>query len=173
MYNGGSTMKTFKQKSITVLGQPLQVGDVAPEFNVVDNKLDPAYLSNYKAKTIVLNVVPSLDTGVCSLQTRTINQRLSNYPELLVITLSNDLPFAQRRWCGAEGLNNIITLSDYQQCDFGWKYGVLIEELRLLARSVFVLNSKREVVYVEYLDEMANHPNYDKLFQFLDTYQPR
>jgi thiol peroxidase len=166
-------MKTFKQKPITVLGQPLQIGDIAPEFNVVDNKLEAAHLSDYKTKTLVLNVVPSLDTGVCSLQTRTINQRLSNYPELLVITLSNDLPFAQRRWCGAEGLNNIITLSDYQQCDFAWKYGVLIEELRLLARSVFVLNSKREVVYVEYLDEMSNHPNYDKLFQFLDTYQPR
>lgn len=163
-------MKTFKQKPITVLGQPLKVGDIAPEFNVVDNKLEAAHLSDYKSKTIVLNVVPSLDTGVCSLQTRTINQKLSNYPDLLVLTISNDLPFAQRRWCGAEGLNNIITLSDYQQLDFAWKYGVHIEELRLLARSVFVLNSKREVVYVEYLDEMANHPNYEALFQFLDTY---
>lgn len=164
-------MKTFKQKSITVLGQPLKVGDHAPEFNVVDNKLEAAHLSDFKSKTLVLNVVPSLDTGVCSLQTRTINQRLSTYPNLTVLTLSNDLPFAQRRWCGAEGLNNIITLSDYQQLDFAWKYGVHIEELRLLARSVFVLNSKRQVVYVEYLDEMSNHPNYDALFQFLDQYQ--
>ncbi|MCU0104772.1 thiol peroxidase [Acholeplasma vituli] len=163
-------MKTFKQKPITVLGQPLKVGDLAPEFNVVDNNLEAKHLSDFKTETIVLNVVPSLDTGVCSLQTRKINEQLASYKDITVLTISNDLPFAQRRWCGAEGLDNIITLSDYQQLDFAWKYGVHIEELRLLARSVFVLNENREVVYVEYLDEMSQHPNYDQLFAFLNGF---
>lgn len=161
-------MKTMKQDPITVIGEPLQVGDKALDFVVVNNSLkEVSFFANYKKQYTLISVVPSLDTSVCDLQTRTINERLSNYKDMDFITISNDLPFAQKRWCGAHGLD-ITTLSDHKLLDFAKKYGVLIEELRLLARAVFVLDHNRKVIYVEYLDEMSNHPNYDKLFTFLD-----
>ncbi|MDY0210112.1 MAG: thiol peroxidase [Acholeplasma sp.] len=161
-------MKTFKQGPITVLGQVQTLNGIAPNFSALNTNLEKVALNSFKEKYIILNVVPSLDTGVCSLQTRTINEKLASYEDLVVLTISNDLPFAQKRWCGAEGLDNIITLSDHLDLDFAMKYGVLIKELRLLARSVFVLNEKRAIIYVEYLDEMSEHPNYDKLFEFLN-----
>ena len=111
--------------------------------------------------------MPSLDTSVCDLQSRTVNKDLADRDDVLVITISNDLPFAQSRWCGNAGLENIITLSDHRNLDFANKYGVNIKELRLLARSAFVLDEKRKIVYLEYLDEMTNHLNYDKLINFV------
>lgn len=162
-------MKTMKNNPITVLGEPLQIGDKALDFIAVDNNLNEvSFFANFKREFTLISVVPSLDTSVCDIQTRTINERLSSYKNLDFITISNDLPFAQKRWCGSNGLE-ITTLSDHKLLDFGMKYGVLIKELRLLARSIFVLDHHRKVVYVEYLDEMSNHPNYDKLFNFLDT----
>lgn len=161
-------MKTFKNNRITVLGTPQKVGMVAPDFTVLNKSLEPTHLSDFKENFVVLNVVPSLDTSVCSLQTRTINEHLASFKDMVVLTISNDLPFAQARYCGAEGLDKIVTLSDYKDLDFANKYGVLIQELRLLARSVFVLNKKREIIYLEYLDEMTNHPNYEALFAFLE-----
>ncbi|CCV64052.1 similar to peroxiredoxin [Alteracholeplasma palmae J233] len=160
-------MKTFKGKKITVLGSVKAVGDIAPDFTVLNSELEPASLSDYKEKYIVLNVVPSLDTSVCDLQTRTVNQELADNKDTLVLTISNDLPFAQSRWCGNSGIDNVITLSDYKDLDFANKYGVLIEENRLLARAIFVLNEKREIIYLEYLDEMGKHPNYDSLIEFM------
>ncbi len=161
-------MKTMKGNPVTVLGNPLKVGDKALDFTAVDNDLNEvSFFSNFKNLHTLISVVPSLDTSVCDMQTRTINERLANYKNLDFITISNDLPFAQKRWCGANGLN-IHTLSDHKHLDFAMKYGVLIEELRLLARAVFVLDENRKVIYVEYLDEMSKHPNYDKLFEFLD-----
>jgi thiol peroxidase len=103
------------------------------------------------------------------MQTRQINEKLADLKDTTILTISNDLPFAQARWCGAAGLDNILTLSDYQTLDFANKYGVNIVGLRLLARSVFVLNEQREVIYVEYLNEMTNHPNYSQLFDFIET----
>lgn len=161
-------MKTMKGNPVTVLGNPLKVGDKALDFTAVDNDLNEvSFFSNFKNQHTLISVVPSLDTSVCDMQTRTINERLANYKNLDFITISNDLPFAQKRWCGANGLN-IHTLSDHKHLDFAMKYGVLIEELRLLARAVFVLDENKKVIYVEYLDEMSKHPNYDKLFEFLD-----
>src|SRR5690554_2806124 len=161
-------MKTMKKEPITVLGEPLSVGDKALNFVAVDNNLkEVSFFSNFKKDYTLISVVPSLDTSVCDMQTRTINERLASYKDLDFITISNDLPFAQKRWCGANGLN-IHTLSDHKHLDFAMKYGVLIEELRLLARAVFVLDENKKVIYVEYLDEMSKHPNYDKLFEFLD-----
>lgn len=161
-------MKTMKKEPITVLGEPLKVSDKALDFIAVDNNLkEVSFFSNFKRDYTLISVVPSLDTSVCDLQTRTINERLANYKDLDFITISNDLPFAQKRWCGSHGLE-IHTLSDHKLLDFGMKYGVLIKELRLLARAVFILDHDRKVIYVEYLDEMSNHPNYDKLFNFLD-----
>lgn len=160
-------MKTFKGKPVTLLGETKKVGDLAPDFKALTIKNEVARLSDYKSRYIVLNVVPSLDTTVCDLQGRTVNKELAGRDDIMVLTLSNDLPFAQARWCGNPGLENVITLSDHYDLDFANQYGVHIKELRLLARSVFVLNEKREVIYVEYVDEMTNHIKYDDLIQFV------
>ncbi|MDD3067976.1 MAG: thiol peroxidase [Acholeplasmataceae bacterium] len=160
-------MKTFKQNPITVLGDVKKVGDIAPNFKALSQGLEEMSLSDYKTKYIVLNVVPSLDTSVCSMQTRRVNQDLVSREDVTVLTISNDLPFAQSRWCGNAGLDNVITLSDHRELDFANKYGTNIKELRLQARSVFVLDEKRKILYLEYLDEMTEHLNYDKLTEFV------
>lgn len=160
-------MKTFKQNPITVLGDVKKVGDIAPDFKAISQGLEEMSLSDYKSKYIVLNVVPSLDTSVCSMQTRRVNQDLVSREDVTVLTISNDLPFAQSRWCGNAGLDNVITLSDHRELDFANKYGTNIKELRLQARSVFVLDEKRKILYLEYLDEMTEHLNYDKLTEFV------
>ena len=161
-------MKTMHDNPITVLGNELKVGDHAPDFKLVNNSLEEVHLSDFKKDYVLLSVVPSLDTSVCDFQTRNINEKLASFKNVDFVTVSMDLPFAQKRCCGAAGLD-ITTLSDYQHADFGLKYGTLIKELRLLARSVFVLDKDRKVVYVEYLSEMTNHPNYDKLVGFLSS----
>jgi len=160
-------MKTFKQNPITVLGDVKKVGDIAPNFKALSQGLEEMSLRDYKSKYIVLNVVPSLDTSVCSMQTRRVNQDLVSREDVTVLTISNDLPFAQSRWCGNAGLENVITLSDHRELDFANKYGTNIKELRLQARSVFVLDEKRKILYLEYLDEMTEHLNYDKLTEFV------
>lgn len=160
-------MKTMKGNPITVSGNVLKVGDQAVDFKVTANDLKDINLSDFKKPYVLLNVVPSLDTSVCDLQTRKINESLASFENVDVLTISNDLPFAQKRWCGASGLN-ITTLSDYKYLDFAHKYGVLIEEHRLLARSVFVLDENRKVIYVEYLDEMSKHPDYYQLIDFIN-----
>lgn len=160
-------MKTFKNNPITVLGDVKKVGDIAPSFKALTQGLEVKELKDFKENYLVLNVVPSLDTGVCDAQTRQVNESLVERDDLLVITISNDLPFAQARWCGNAGLDQVVTLSDYIDLDFANKYGTYIKELRLQARSIFVLNEKREIVYLEYVDEMTNHLNYDKLINFV------
>lgn len=161
-------MKTMKQKPITVLGRVLKVGDIAEDFKAHKQDFSVFHLNDVERPYVVISSVPSLDTSVCSLQTRTINERLTRNPNVLVITISNDLPFAQKRWCGQEGLD-VLTLSDHKYLDFAYKFGVLIDEMRLLARAVFVLNKNHEVLYVEYLDEMSEHPNYDVLIEFVEN----
>ena len=160
-------MKTFKGKPITLLGDAKKVGDIAPDFKALSIKNESKNLSDFKSSYIVLNVVPSLDTTVCDMQARTVNKELTDRDDVLVITISNDLPFAQSRWCGNSGLNNVITLSDYLDLDFGNKYGTNIKELRLQARSVFVLDHNRKILYVEYVDEMSSHLNFDELISFV------
>lgn len=160
-------MKTFKNIPITLLGTTQKVGNKAPNFKAVGQDLSERQLTDFTAPYIVLNVVPSLDTGVCDMQTRTVNQDLVSRDDVLVITISNDLPFAQKRWCGNAGLNNVITLSDHRDLDFSNKYGTNIKENRLQARSVFVLDEKRNIIYLEYLDEMTHHINYDSLINFV------
>lgn len=162
-------MKTFKNKPITVLGDVKKVGDLAPNFKAISQSLEEKQLSDYTNPYIVLNVVPSLDTSVCDMQTRRVNEALVRREDVLVITISNDLPFAQARWCGNAGLSSVITLSDHRDLDFANRYGTNIKELRLQMRSVFVLNPKREIVYIEYLDEMTHHLDYDKLIKFVEA----
>ncbi len=160
-------MKTSKGKPITLLGVEKYIGDAAPNFTALNVNSEVKHLSNYKSRYIILNVVPSLDTTVCDRQTRTVNKELAERNDVTVLTISNDLPFAQARWCGNSGIDNVITLSDYLDLDFGNKYGTNIKELRLQARSVFVLDEHRKIVYLEYVDEMSQHLDFDNLLSFV------
>lgn len=162
-------MKLFKKQPVHVIGNVLKIGDHAPNFKATNNQLEDVSLDNYTSDYIIINVIPSLDTSVCTIQSRTINTQLSALKDTTILTLSNDLPFAQKRWCGQEGLDNMITLSDYKYLDFAYKYGVLIEEHRLLARSVFVLDAARKIIYAEYVDNMSLEPNYEALFKVLES----
>lgn len=154
-------MVTFKGKEVTLSGNKLEVGQQAPEFNLTATDLTKKTLADFGDKIKLISVVPSVDTGVCDMQTRKFNQEVSG-DDVVVITVSMDLPFAQARWCGASGFEHVITLSDYADKQFGQDYGVLINELQLLLRSVFVLDRDNKITYVEYLDEVSSHPNYEK-----------
>ncbi|MEY9868697.1 thiol peroxidase [Peribacillus sp. B2I2] len=152
---------TFKNNPITLVGPELKVGDKAPDFTVLANDLSPVTLSDSKGSVRIISVVPSVDTGVCDAQTRKFNEEAAKLGNVKVLTISNDLPFAQKRWCAASGLDNVQVLSDHRDLSFGEAYGVVMQELRLLARSVFVVNSNDEITYVEYVGEGTNHPNYE------------
>ena len=136
---------TFKGNPMTLLGPDVKVGDAAPDFQVVDNGLQPVTLTSAKGKVQLIAVVPSLDTPVCDTMTRKFNEEAAKLPaDVAVYTISLDLPFAQKRWCGNAGIEKVQTLSDYQERSFGLAYGVLIKELKLLARSVFVIDKDRQ-----------------------------
>jgi thiol peroxidase len=149
-------------KPMALAGWPVEVGDRAPEFNLLDNDLVEKSIADYKGKILIISAVASLDTSVCDLQTRRFNQAATALSQdVMVLTVSMDLPFAQKRWCAASGLDNVITLSDHRHGSFGWAYGVLIEELRLLARSVFVVDREGIIRYVQLVDELSEEPDYD------------
>ncbi|MGJ7920422.1 thiol peroxidase [Neobacillus sp. LXY-4] len=152
---------TFKGNPVTLLGQEVKVGDKAPNFSVLANDLSEVTLENSKGSVRLVSVVPSLDTGVCDAQTRRFNEEATKLGNVKVLTVSVDLPFAQKRWCGAAGIENVQTLSDHRDLSFGEAYGVAIQELRLLARAVFVIDSNDVVTYAEYVSEATNHPNYE------------
>ncbi|MGT2799885.1 thiol peroxidase [Streptococcus marmotae] len=154
-------MTTFIGKPVTLVGPQLRVGDKAPDFVLMANDLTLKSLNDFGKKCKVISVIPSIDTGICDAQTRRFNEELAGLDNLVVITVSADLPFAQARWCGAAGLDGVITLSDYYDHAFGKAYGLLMREWNLLARAVFVLNENNEIVYVEYLDNVNEHPDYD------------
>ena len=154
------TAVTFKNNPVTLLGQQVNEGETAPNFTVLDNGLNQVTLDNYKGKKTLISVVPSIDTGVCDQQTRKFNEEASQ-EDGVVLTISVDLPFAQKRWCASNGLDNVITLSDHKDLSFGKNFGVVMEELRLLARSVFVLNENNKVVYKEIVSEGTNFPDFD------------
>ncbi|SFD58502.1 thiol peroxidase (atypical 2-Cys peroxiredoxin) [Bacillus sp. 491mf] len=152
---------TFKGNPITLVGTEVKVGDQAPNFQVLANDLSPVTLETYKGAVKLISVVPSIDTGVCDAQTRRFNEDAAAIENAKVLTISVDLPFAQKRWCAANGLENVVTLSDHRDLSFGEAYGVVMKELRLLARAVFVVDSNDKVVYVEYVSEGTSHPNYE------------
>lgn len=154
-------MTTFLGNPVTFTGKQLQVGDKALDFSLTTTDLSKKTLDDFDGKKKVLSVVPSIDTGVCSTQTRRFNQELANLDNTVVLTVSMDLPFAQGRWCGAEGLDNAIMLSDYFDHSFGKAYGLLINEWHLLARTVLVLDADNKAAYVEYLDNINSEPNCD------------
>lgn len=159
---GNNKKITFGGNPVNLLGNEINVGDVAPDFKVLDRDLSEVSLSDAKGKTVVLSVVPSVDTSVCAFQTRRFNQLASEVDNTVIYTISVDLPFALERFCAAEGIDNIKVLSDHRDLDFAMKYGFLIEEHRLLSRGVVVIDSEGKVRYVEYVEEVTNHPDYDK-----------
>ncbi len=151
----------FKGNPATLLGSEVKVGDTAPDFRVVDNGLQPVTLATATGKIRLIAVVPSLDTPVCDTMTRQFNQDVANFPDSVVVyTISVDLPFAQKRWCGNAGIDKVQTLSDYQDRSFGLNYGLLLKELKLLARAVYVIDQNDKVVYVELVPEVTAEPNY-------------
>ncbi|MEK3724189.1 thiol peroxidase [Paenibacillus sp. FSL H8-0034] len=157
---------TLKGNAITLVGNEVKTGDKAPDFTVNKNLLEQATLADYAGKVKLISVVPSLDTGVCDAQTRRFNEEAAKLGDnVVVLTISVDLPFAQARWCGAAGIDKVITLSDYKNHSFGLAYGVLIKEIQLLMRSIFVLDANDTVQYVEYLGEMTEHPNYENAIE--------
>ncbi|MBN1774370.1 MAG: thiol peroxidase [Deltaproteobacteria bacterium] len=146
---------------LTLVGPELKVGDRAPEFTALDNDLQPVSLSTFRGRNVVLSVVPSLDTPTCDLQTRRFNAEAERLgPDVPVLTLSMDLPFAQKRWCGAAGARNVRTLSDHRDAAFGTSYGLLIKELRLLARAVLVLDREGMIRYLQIVPEVGSEPDY-------------
>jgi len=150
---------------LTLLGPEIKVGDTAPAFKVLTNGLAEATLDQYKGKTLILSVAPSLDTPVCAEQTRRFNKETANLPAgVEVLTITADLPFAQGRFCGGEGIK-ITTLSDHRDMSFGDAYGTHIKELRLEARALFVVGKDGKVKHVEYVKEVTTHPDYDKALQ--------
>lgn len=153
---------TFKGNPITLIGPQLKAGDAAPDFTVSKNLLEYVSLKDYAGKIKLISVVPSLDTGVCDAQTRRFNEEAAGLgDDVVILTISADLPFAQARWCGAAGVDRVITLSDYKSRSFGEAYGVLIKEFQLDMRSIFVVDTNDTITYVEYLGEMTEHPNYE------------
>lgn len=152
---------TFQGNPLTLLGDTIEVGQKAPDFEVVANDLTPVKLSAYAGKTVVISVVPSLDTPVCDTQTRTFNEKAATLgDDVVILTLSVDLPFAQSRWCGAAGVDRVHTLSDYKDLAFGTAYGLVIKELRLLARAVLVVDKTGTVQYIQIVGEVTEEPNY-------------
>ena len=154
-------MTTFLGNPVTFTGKQLQVGDKALDFSLTTTDLSRKSLADFAGKKKVLSVVPSIDTGICSTQTRRFNQELADMDNTVVITVSMDLPFAQGRWCGAEGLDNAIMLSDYFYHSFGRDYALLINEWHLLARAVFVLDETDTITYVEYVDNINTEPDFE------------
>ena len=153
---------TMKGNPLTLIGKQPKVGEHAPDFEVLDNDLSPVRLSSFRGKVCVIASVPSLDTPVCDMETRRFNEEAGILgPEVAILTISMDLPFAQKRWCGAAGVDKVTTLSDHLSASFGEAYGVLIKELRLLARAVFVVDGDGVVQYVQIVKEVTAEPDYE------------
>ncbi|MEG0671406.1 thiol peroxidase [Clostridium sp.] len=151
---------TFQGNPVTLKGKELKVGDTAPDFTLINNELNPIGLNDTNGKRIFV-AVPSIDTGVCDMEVRKFNEEAANLNNVTIYTVSMDLPFAQIRWCGAAGIKNVVTLSDYKDRSFGENYGLYINELGLLARAVFAIDEDNKITYVEYCSEITSEPNYN------------
>jgi len=155
-------MITMRGNPLTLIGDDLKVGDAAPDFEVLDNDLMPVRLSSFRDKVCVISSVPSLDTPVCDMETRRFNEEAGRLGgDVVILTISMDLPFAQKRWCGTAGVDKVTTLSDHRYATFGKAYGVLIKELRLLARAVFVVDREGSIRYVQLVKELTQEPDYE------------
>jgi len=161
---------TMKGNPLTLLGNILSVGDRAPDFEVLGNDMLKVKLSDFQGKKLIICSVPSLDTPVCDLETRRFNDEAVKFgADVTVLTVSMDLPFAQKRWCGNAGIENVITLSDHFRGSFGVAYGVLIKELRLLARAVFVVNKDGIIKHIQIVKEVADEPDYAEILKVVKS----
>jgi len=151
---------TLKGNPLTLIGPELKAGDAAPAFDAVDNGLQPVTLEKTAGKVRIFSVVPSLDTPVCDAQTKRFNEAAAQNPDIDIYTVSMDLPFAQKRWCGAFGVDRVKMLSDHKNGSFGESYGTLIKELRIESRAIFVVDKNDKIVHAEYVKEVADHPDY-------------
>jgi thiol peroxidase len=159
---------TMKGNPLTLVGPELKVGDAAPEFTVLSEALAPVKLADYEGKTKVISVTPSLDTPVCDFQLRKFNDELAKLSDdIVVLNISMDLPFAIKRFCSVAEIDKAVALSDHRDASFGEAYGVLIKELRLLSRAVFVVDADDNIAYVEYVPEATDAPDYDEVLKIL------
>ena len=157
---------TMHGNPLTLIGNEVKTGDTAPDATLLDNDLNPVDISSYRGKICVISSVPSLDTPVCDLETRRFNQEAENLGDnVAILTVSMDLPFAQKRWCGAAGVDSVVTLSDHRDASFGNSYGMLIKELRLLARTVFVLDREGVIKYIQVVKELSEEPDYAEVIE--------
>lgn len=153
---------TIFGKPLTMVGEPVSVGQKAPDFTVLDGDLNPKSLDHFLGKVLIVTAVPSLDTPVCDMETRRFNAEAAGLgADVRILAISMDLPFAQKRWCAGAGIDQVVALSDHRDANFGLNWGVLIKELRLLARSVFVVGRDGIVKYVEIVPEVTHEPNYE------------
>jgi thioredoxin-dependent peroxiredoxin len=158
----------MKGNPLVLSGSEIKIGKPAPDFEVLDNALSPVKLSSFRGKTCLISSVPSLDTSVCDIQTHKFNEKVASLgSNVVVLTISMDLPFAQKRWCGASGLKNVLTFSDHRKAEFGKAFGVLIEQLRLLARAVFIVDAGGTIKYIQIVKELTNEPDYDEAINAL------
>jgi thiol peroxidase len=153
---------TFKGNPLTLIGPELKPGDDAPDFRALDTALQPVTLASTGRNVRIISVVPSLDTPVCDAQTRRFNEEAAALPDVDILTVSMDLPFAQKRWCGAFGIDKVKMVSDHREGSFGAAYGTLIKELRLESRAIFVLDRNNKIRYVQYVKEMTDSPDFDQ-----------
>jgi thiol peroxidase len=152
---------TMKGNPKTLVGPELKVGDAAPDFALVDGSLKTVTLKDTGNQVRIISVIPSLDTPVCDAQTKRFNEEAAKMPGVDIITVSMDLPFAQKRWCGAFGVDKVKMLSDHKDASFGTNYGTLIKDLRIESRAIFVLDADNQIRHAEYVKEVADFPNYE------------
>ena len=152
---------TMRGNPLTLIGPELKAGDAAPDFTLVDNGLKPVTLKDTGSHVRIISVVPSLDTPVCDAQTKRFNEEASKLPDVDILTVSMDLPFAQKRWCGAFGVDKVKMLSDHRDGSFGSAYGTLIKDMRIESRAIFVLDQNNKIKHAEYVKEVADFPNYE------------
>jgi thiol peroxidase len=166
--SGRKDVVTSRGKPMTLMGNAVHVGEMAPAFTVLDNDLNPTGLADYREKILIIASVPSLDTATCDLETRRFNQEAASLSEdVAVLVVSMDLPFAQKRWCGIVGADRVTTLSDHREASFGTAYGLLIEETRLLARAVLVVDRASVIRYLEIVKELGSEPDYEAVLAAL------
>jgi len=156
-----SRTTTFKGGPLELAGPELKVGDSAPDFSAVDKSMQPVSLASTGNRVRVFSVVPSLDTPVCDMQTKKFNEAAGTLANIDFYTVSVDLPFAQNRWCNSFGVDNVKMISDHRDASFGQAYGTLIKDWRIESRAIFVVGPDNKLAYVEYVPEVADHPDYD------------
>ncbi|MBH0038509.1 thiol peroxidase [Pseudoalteromonas sp. SWN166] len=157
-------------KPVTLLGKGVSVGDSAPNFKVVDDNFIPVTLEDYKGQAVLISVVPSLDTGICSLQTKHFNEKVaSQFPSVVILTISADLPFAQKHFCKAENIDKVTTLSDSVWRDFGQNYGLIIKDMGLLTRTVLILDESHNIIYKQLVSSLSTEPEYNSVIEKLKT----